>query len=165
MIDIQELTGAIQAVIGETNLLQHETTAPQPCFTITPESLVALCEWLRSTYYFDHLNCITAVDNGEKVGTIDLIYHLTALTKATTIAIKITIPRGNPPQNMPQAPSLTSLWRTADWHEREAYDLFGVQFTGHPDLRRILLPADWQGFPLRKDYVAQEYYHGIKVKY
>jgi NADH-quinone oxidoreductase subunit C len=165
MIDIQELTEAIRSVIGEANLLQQDTDAAHPCFTIVPESLLPLCEWLRKAYYFDHLNCITAVDNGEKAGTIDLIYHLTALTKGLTIVLKISIARGNPPQEMPQAPSLTPLWRTADWHEREAYDLFGVQFAGHPDLRRILLPADWQGFPLRKDYVEQEYYHGVKVKH
>lgn len=165
MIDIQELAKAIQATVGEANLLQQDITSAQPSFAITPEGLVPLCGWLREAYYFDHLNCITAVDNGEKAGTIDLIYHLTALTKGITIAVKISIVRGNPPEEMPQAPSLTSLWRTADWHEREAYDLFGIQFIGHPDLRRILLPADWHGFPLRKDYVAQEYYHGVKVKY
>ncbi len=165
MIDIQELTEAIRSVIGEANLLQQATDVAHPCFKIVPESLLPLCKWLRKTYYFDHLNCITAVDNGEKAGTIDLIYHLTALTKGLTIVLKISIARGNPPREMPQAPSLTPLWRTADWHEREAYDLFGVQFAGHPDLRRILLPADWQGFPLRKDYAEQEYYHGVKVKY
>jgi len=165
MIDLQELTDSIRIVIGEANLLPQDATSLQPCFRITSESLVPLCEWLQKNYFFDHLNCITAVDNGEKAGTIDVIYHLTSLTQATTIALKITIPRGNPPQEMPQAPSLTTLWQAADWHEREAYDLFGIHFNGHPDLRRILLPADWQGFPLRKDYTEQETYHGVKVKY
>jgi NADH-quinone oxidoreductase subunit C len=65
----------------------------------------------------------------------------------------------------PEVPSLSGIWKTADWHEREAYDFFGIQFTGHPNLTRILLPADWEGHPLRKDYVEQERYHGIKVKY
>jgi NADH-quinone oxidoreductase subunit C len=60
---------------------------------------------------------------------------------------------------------VSSIWKTADWHEREAYDLVGVQFVNHPNLTRILLPADWQGHPLRKDYVEQERYHGIQVKY
>jgi NADH-quinone oxidoreductase subunit C len=65
---------------------------------------------------------------------------------------------------LPSVPSLVSIWRTADWHEREAFDLVGVYFEGHPDLRRILLPEDWVGHPLRKDYVEQEKYHGIQVK-
>ena len=64
---------------------------------------------------------------------------------------------------MPEFKSITSVYRTADWHEREAYDLLGIFFEGHPDLRRILLPDDWEGFPLRKDYKNAEYYKGIKI--
>ena len=65
----------------------------------------------------------------------------------------------------PEVDSVVDFWRTAEWHEREAFDLIGVKFLGHPDLRRILLPADWEGHPLRKDYQHQEYYRGIKVEY
>lgn len=165
MIDYQELETDIRVTVGENNLLGADLTAWQPCFQIRAEVLLPLCERLRNAHFFDHLNCITAVDNGEKIGTIDIIYHLTALTRGATVAIKINIPRGNPPQQMPQAPSLTPLWKAAEWHEREAYDLFGILFTGHPDMRRILLPADWQGYPLRKDYAEAETYHGVKIKY
>jgi NADH-quinone oxidoreductase subunit C len=69
------------------------------------------------------------------------------------------------PREGGHVPTVSSLWRTADWHEREAYDLFGIVFDGHPDPRRILCPDDWEGWPLRKDYVVQEYYHGIRVPY
>ena len=65
--------------------------------------------------------------------------------------------------NLPVFPSVASVWRTAEWHEREAYDLVGVYFEGNEDLRRILLPDDWEGHPLRKDYKNPEYYKGIKV--
>ncbi len=65
----------------------------------------------------------------------------------------------------PSAPSVALIWRTADWHEREVYDLFGIRFEGHPDLRRIFLPDDWEGHPLRKDYVVQEFYQDIRVPF
>jgi NADH-quinone oxidoreductase subunit C len=65
----------------------------------------------------------------------------------------------------PHVQSVESVWKTANWHEREAYDMVGVIFDGHPDLRRILLPDDWDGFPLRKDYKVAEYYRGMKVPY
>jgi NADH-quinone oxidoreductase subunit C len=78
--------------------------------------------------------------------------------------MKVIVPRGDE-HNLPAVPSLCNVWKTANWHEREAFDLYGITFTGHPDLRRILLPTDWQGYPLRKDYKEQETYHGIKVAY
>ena len=62
-----------------------------------------------------------------------------------------------------EIPSIAEIWRTADWHEREAYDLFGIKFSNHPDLKRILLPEDWEGHPLRKDYKTPEYYNGMPV--
>jgi NADH-quinone oxidoreductase subunit C len=64
---------------------------------------------------------------------------------------------------LPSFQSVSNIWRTAEWHEREAYDLLGIYFEGHPDLRRILLPDDWEGYPLRKDYLAAEEYKGIKI--
>jgi len=69
------------------------------------------------------------------------------------------------PKDNPHVPSVESVWKTANWHEREAYDLIGVVFDGHPDLRRILLPDDWEGHPLRKDYKVPEFYNGMKVPY
>ena len=65
---------------------------------------------------------------------------------------------------LPNVPSLSGVWRTADWHEREAFDLVGIRFTDHPDLRRILLPTDWTGHPLRRDYQEPDRYHGISTK-
>ena len=79
--------------------------------------------------------------------------------------LKVEVARNTEEGKLPQVPSVSSIWKTADWHEREAFDLVGIEFTNHPDLRRILLPSDWEGYPLRKDYKEQEEYHGIKVKY
>ena len=79
--------------------------------------------------------------------------------------LKVVFDRALPNEAAPQVPTVSHIWKTADWHEREAFDLMGIQFSNHPDLRRILLPEDWEGHPLRQDYQAQEYYHGIQVKY
>ena len=94
---------------------------------------------------------------------MEVVYHLSSLPLEHTFVIRVVIARDF--DNLQAIPSIASLWRTADWHEREAYDLFGIPFSDHPDLRRILLPNDWEGHPMRKDYKEQEYYHGITVKY
>lgn len=134
----------------------------QPYIGIRAEDLPGICLYLSRTpgLYFDFLNCITCVDNGPEKGTLDLLYHISSIVLEHSVILKVNIHREEE-----QVPSLAQLWRTADWHEREIFDLFGLIFRGHPDLRRILLPADWEGHPLRKDYKEQETYHGIKVKY
>ncbi len=138
------------------------TDVLQPYISIRAEDLPGICLYLSRTpgFYFDFLNCITCVDNGPEKGSMDLLYHISSIVLEHSVILKLTAAREGG-----QVPSLASLWRTADWHEREIFDLFGLTFRGHPDLRRILLPADWEGHPLRKDYTEQETYHGIKVKY
>jgi NADH-quinone oxidoreductase subunit C len=87
-------------------------------------------------------------------------YNLYSIPYDLHLMIKITVPRDNA-----EVDSLCEIWKTANWHEREVYDMFGLTFKNHPDLRRILLPADWEGYPLRKDYKVQDYYKGIKTDY
>ena len=72
--------------------------------------------------------------------------------------------KDNQPGQLPEVPSVNDVWKTADWHERETFDLCGVTFMGHPDLRRILLAEDWEGYPLRKDYEYPLEYHGIRCR-
>ena len=130
--------------------------------TIHPADLKSVCLQLYQdpAVFFDMLSCITAVDNGPAVGTIDIIYNLYSIPFNHHVALKISVPRDHV-----EVDSVQDIWKTANWHEREAWDMFGIRFKGHPDLRRILLPADWEGHPLRKDYKQQDYYRGIKVEY
>jgi NADH-quinone oxidoreductase subunit C len=130
--------------------------------TVPANELVSICDllWRDPQTYFDSLSCVTAIDLGPELGQMEVIYTLYSIPFHVTLHLKVVIDR-----EKPEVPSVSGIWKTADWHEREAFDLLGVQFVGHPNLTRILLPADWQGHPLRKDYVEQERYHGIKVKY
>ncbi len=153
---------------GQELLIREEANAGmQPGLVIAPAHLEAVCQLLytHKQLYFDMLSCISAVDNGPEAGTIDVVYNFYSIPYHHALMIKVTVARNAEGEPLPQVPTLSHIWRTADWHEREIFDLMGVHFTNHPDLRRILLPADWQGHPLRKDYKLQEYYHGIKTEY
>jgi NADH-quinone oxidoreductase subunit C len=124
--------------------------------------LLNVCQELfrNKQTYFDMLSCVTGIDNGPATGTIEIAYNLYSIPYNLHLMLKISVPRDNA-----EVDSVASIWRTADWHEREIFDLLGVRFRNHPDLRRILLPADWEGNPLRKDYKQQEYYKKIKLEY
>lgn len=112
---------------------------------IPKDQLLGVVDYLKGKeLFFDNLHCLTAVDREER---IELVYIFYSLKNRHQIILKIYLPRDNP-----QVESLTGFYRSADWFEREVYDLFGVRFLNHPDLRRILNPDDWQGYPLRKDY-------------
>ena len=123
---------------------------------------------------FDILNCISGVDYLEpdpkkapKAGFdphLEVVYHLSSFRHRHRFVLKVILPRwkDDKPGELPEVPSVTSLWRTADWHEREVYDLCGVCFTAIPNLTRILLADDWEGYPLRKDYEFPLEYHGIR---
>jgi len=95
---------------------------------------------------------------------LEVVYHLQSFQHRHRFVVKVVLPRwkDNQPGQLPEVPSVTGLWKSADWHEREVYDLVGVAFPGHPELTRILLAEDWEGHPLRKDYEYPLEYHGIR---
>ncbi|MCW8796960.1 MAG: NADH-quinone oxidoreductase subunit C [Chlorobium sp.] len=106
----------------------------------------------------NYMACLSGVDYPEE-GKLGIVCNLESVgVHAHKIAVKVYCDREDG-----VIPSVARVWKTADWHEREAFDMYGMTFSGHPDLRRILCPEDWTGYPLRKDYVVQESYHGIKV--
>ena len=150
--------------------------ALDPYAVIDPADLVEVGRFLRDDprLRFDLLNCISGVDYLEpdpkkapKAGFephLEVVYHFSSFTHKHRFTLKLVLPRwqDNRPGALPAVPSVADLWRTADWHEREVYDLSGIWFTGHPDLSRILLAEDWVGHPLRKDYEFPLEYHGIR---
>ncbi len=138
----------------------------QPYLLVPADRLTVLCQFLRDDerLFFDLLACITAIDNGAEINTIDVLYNLTSIPYEHNLMLKVVVPRQTNQPDLPVVPSVAHIWRTADWHEREAFDLVGIRFGGHPDLRRILLPTDWIGHPLRTDYREDEQYHGIQTK-
>jgi len=113
---------------------------------IDPEAWAGAAPELRSLPHlqFDYLFCLTAVDWRTH---LTIVYHLTSTVHRHTLVVKVKLDRARPVIR-----SVADLWRTAEFHEREAFDLMGVEFAGHPDLRRLLLTDEWQGWPLRKDY-------------
>lgn len=162
---IENLIKDIQAKFGDSNIQVIEG-AKQDTIVVNVAVLVELCQYLRDAkaYYFDFLSNITAVDYYPE-NRFALVYNLASLPYQTQLTIRVELPVENrEADNLPEVPTVSEVWRTADWHEREAFDLMGIYFKGHTDLRRILLPDDWEGFPLRKDYEDPESYHGIRVK-
>ena len=125
---------------------------------VKPENWLKIAKWLKSDekLYFDSLQCNTGIDLGE--GVLESRYNLHSMKHLHKVEIRIKVSA-----EKPDIPSVEQVWRVADWFERETYDMFGINFIGHRDLRRILLPDDWEGWPLRKDYEEQETYHGILV--
>lgn len=171
----EQIIQAVEQKFGD-RVKSKNLQALDPFMVVEPGDLVDVCRFLRDdpALRFELLNCISGVDFCEpdpkkapKAGFephLEVVYHLSSFTHRHRLVLKIMLPRwkGDKPGDLPEVPSVTSIWSAADWHEREVYDLSGVWFTGHPDLRRILLSEDWVGHPLRKDYEFPLEYHGIR---
>ena len=130
----------------------------EPFIQVNSKVINKLAIQLRDdqNFQFDVLMCLSGVDYPEY---LEVVYHLHSMKFNHKLTLKSKVSK-----NKAKIPSVAWVWRTADWHERETYDLFGIEFVDHPDLRRILLPEDWKGFPLRKDYVTPEFYQDIKIR-
>ncbi len=156
-LDTQTLHTELAGTFPELDLTLDESV---PCIIVPPMAIKEICLQLRDhpRYQFDSLMCLSGVDYGN--GSLGVTYHLDSTILKQKVTLKVLVP-----QDQPHVASVAMVWRCADWHEREAYDLVGLLFDGHPDHRRILMPDDWDGHPLRKDYKVPEFYRGMKVPY
>lgn len=176
MKTIEEIFNLLKTKFGESIIALNASQPVEAFITANPLEIDKICKFLytNAELKFDSLMNLSGVDdaNGENKtdesgalkitgGTLSLFYHLESTLHRHKIVLKVSAPR-----ETPEVSSVAEIWRAADWHEREAYDLLGIKFLNHPDLRRILMPYDWEaGHPLRKDYKNPEFYQGMKVPY
>lgn len=161
MLTFEELASFVRrhATSGEVS---EDIAATPKALRVPASDLVLICRALQRdpSTYFDSLSCVTGIDNGPEANTMEVAYNLYSIPFHHHLMLKVLLPR-----ERPEVDSVSEIWKTAEWHERELFDMYGIEVKNHPDLRRILMPADWEGYPLRKDYKHQEYYRSIKVEY
>lgn len=159
-MEITDLYNKLKKVFGD-GIGELKTEVPVSPFIFADRAKInAIALFLRDeeSLQFDNLSCLSGVDYDKD--NLAVVYHLVSYALNQSLIVKCLIPKSDP-----KIQTVSDVWAAAEWHEREAYDLVGMVFEGHPDLRRILLPDDWEGHPLRKDYKVPEFYNGMKVPY
>ena len=153
----KELVTLINTNIPEAKAESPVREVGDQVLFIESTQVSAVCELLKTHQdtEFNVLHVITGCDYEDR---IEVSYILSSYTKNTELILKTKVPRDNP-----KIQTVSNIWSAANWQERECYDMLGVEFLGHPDPRRLLCPDDWEGFPLRKDYVVQEKYRHMTV--
>ncbi|HNS54873.1 MAG TPA: NADH-quinone oxidoreductase subunit C [Syntrophales bacterium] len=143
-MNLDDLRARFGSAVGEPVTFRGETS-----LAVDRGSIVALCEFIRDdeALAFDFLSDLCGVDRHPAAPRFEVVYHLYSVRHGHRLRLKVALEEEDPVID-----SVTGVWETADWHERECFDLFGIRFRNHPDLRRILLPDDFEGHPLRKDF-------------
>ena len=153
----------INRLVSGSNAVVNIATVGDSSITVEADKILEVCKALKGEGY-NVLQAITGTDYADR---IELTYILADFTKNLELLLKVKVSRGdgngNNKDTLPKVNSVVSVWNAANFQERETYDMIGVNFVGHPDLRRILTPDDWQGYPLRRDYVVQEKYLDMVV--
>jgi NADH-quinone oxidoreductase subunit C len=175
-MDINAIHAILLERFGAAAVGEAPHKAIDPWIQVAASSIVEVGRFVRDDPRLDfkHLNDLCGCDYLEtdpkkaaKFGHephIEVVYNLNSLTHKHWLKLKVSVPRwkDDKPGALPVVPSVSSVWGIANWHEREAYDLVGIEFSGHPNLRRILCPEDWTGHALRKDYEFPLEYHGVR---
>ena len=158
-LEAKDIFKRLKVEFGESVIELKEEQGSDAVITVDSKKILDISLSLRDNedFLFDYLMSLSGMDYKTELG---VVYDLYSTKKNHKIGIKAIIDRENP-----ALLSVEGVWKSANWHEREAYDMFGIKFEGHPNLIRILCPYDWEGYPLRKDYKTPEYYHGFKVPY
>jgi len=160
-MDPKAIHEKLAAAFGE-KIVALNVEVASPFAVVAPEAIVDVAQFCKAEreLAFDNLMNLSAVDYPKETPPrMEVVYHLLSYTHGHTFALKVYLPREEP-----RVATVEGIWGVANWHEREAYDMFGIAFTGHSDLRRILLPDDWVGHPLRTDWQDPDFYNGMHVK-
>jgi NADH-quinone oxidoreductase subunit C len=154
-VELREIVERIERRVPGAGVAAVTPEKGDPWVNVPSARLRAVCLALgdEPELAFNYLRCLGAVDRGDRM---EVVYHLVSLRHRHTVTLKVELDH-----NAPSVDSVEDVWRSANWFEREAMDLLGIQFVGHPNLTRLLMPPDWIGHPLRKDYREQPEYHGI----
>jgi len=157
---LQEISEKIKSSFPDAIVEAKLEGILSPYLKLAPARISEIAAFLHddADLDFDYLMCLSGVDLTK--GLLGVVYHLYSMNKKHKLTVKVELPA-----EKPEVGTVSAIWPTANWHEREAYDMLGIRFLNHPDLRRILLPEDWEGHPLRKDYKVPEFYQGMKVPY
>ncbi len=157
MKEPEEIFEYLKNQFGEEGLEFAQGDVGEPWIQVEAASIKEIAMFLKEDpeLRFNTLMCLSGL-HYHKEEELGVAYHLHSTELNHSLALKVRVPLDNP-----HVPSIESVWKTANWHEREAYDMVGVIFDGHPNHERILCPVDWEGHPLRKDYVQQEFYQGM----
>ena len=156
----QEIHDALKSTFGDAILEAKLDGVIDPWIKVAPDRIRDVAKFLRDDErtLCDALMLLSGIDYTK--GRLGVVYHLHSMKWNHKIVLKVDVT-----VDTPHCQSVEAVWKTANWHEREAFDMYGILFDGHPDLRRILMPDDWDGYPLRKDYQVPEFYNGMKVPY
>ncbi|MFT7461734.1 MAG: NADH-quinone oxidoreductase subunit C [Pseudohongiellaceae bacterium] len=148
---------------GIAGVGELDESSKDPTIVVEASALVETMTWLRDDAgcAMEMLHLVTAIEWPDRM---DMVYHVSSLEKHHAITVRVSLDRPEGADFTPEVPSVASVYGSADWHEREQWDLLGVRFTNHPDHRRILLPEEWIGHPLRKDYVYPSEHGGIPLE-
>jgi NADH-quinone oxidoreductase subunit C len=167
MMTVEEIKNKIIAKFGSEIILETQTEQLQASLLVDKNKIEELCLFLKNDadLYFDYLNCLSGVDYAADRNELAVVYHISSIPYKHNLVLKVLLPFNRAENEMPVCPSVCKVWRSADWHEREAFDMYGIHFSNHPDLRRILCPDDWEGYPLRKDYAPAEVYKNLKITF